>query len=37
MGEMKNFMIFKKIKDLKKLFRKKPPADFLEIINGWRI
>ena len=28
MGEMINFMIFKKIKVLKKLFRKKPPAKF---------
>ena len=27
-GEMNNFMIFNKIKDLKKLFRKKPPAKF---------
>ena len=28
MGDMNNYMIFKKIKDLKKNFRKKPPTKF---------
>ena len=32
MREINNFMIFKKIKDLKKFFRKKPPTKFWQFI-----